>query len=362
MRGRSCRDASLARCGGQRSLGDVADRRGDRSESRSCRRRNGGAHHRRSLRRWRHRQHRRFVGDRCHRRVVDVDYREDRHPDTGCVGRDRQPSGGRTGSLPGGFTYEADTAPTISSVIAQGTRPHEPKNFADLDEEIAVTAAVDDPDTPADRLTFEWKADEGTINGSGATVTWRAPADAATPKSVTLTVNVSDPGSNRTTGTVNVSLHNSTKEVGDLARQFLLDFSDSKNDRRVRRAQFHQESPMRGRSRRGVQRDRRESEDLPDRRIRRLVLLPSTSSSPSLPCSYRPRDGDACAVGAVQVGQRLRAGSDLHAGPDPGGRLRHRGLRGSAVAVVRELFQGATARCSGGLSGNRGSRFRQGMR
>ncbi len=65
---------------------------------------------------------------------------------------------------------------------------------------------------------------------AASTVTWRAPADATTPKSIVLTVKVSDPGSNSTTGTVTVSLHDSRKEVGDLSRQFLLDFSDSKND------------------------------------------------------------------------------------------------------------------------------------
>ncbi len=189
--------------------------------------------------------------------------------------------GGRTGSLPGGFTYVADTSPTISSVIAQGTRPHEPKNFADLDEEIAVTASVADPDTPADRLTFEWKADEGTISGSGATVTWRAPADAATPKSVTLTVNV--------------SLHNSTKEVGDLARQFLLDFSDSKTDPAFVVRNFTK-SP-----RCEADRDEEFSEIDTNRKTYQIVGSAIGPASVNLqfaglPCNYRPRDGDACAV------------------------------------------------------------------
>jgi hypothetical protein len=64
--------------------------------------------------------------------------------------------GGRNGTLPGAFNYDTDTAPVITSVTAQGTRPNEPKNFADLDEEVAVKAVVEDPDTPADRLTFEF--------------------------------------------------------------------------------------------------------------------------------------------------------------------------------------------------------------
>jgi hypothetical protein len=203
--------------------------------------------------------------------------------------------GGRSGALPGGFTYEADTSPTISSVIAQGTRPHEPKNFADLDEEIAVTASVTDPDTPADRLTFEWSAAEGTISGSGATVAWRAPADAATPKSVTLTVNVSDPGSNRATATANVSLHNSKKEVGDLARQFLLDFSDSNTEPAFVVRSFTK-SP-----RCEADRDEEFSEIDANRKTYKIVgsaIGPAAVNLQfaSLPCSYRPRDGDACAT------------------------------------------------------------------
>src|SRR5689334_2686728 len=50
---------------------------------------------------------------------------------------------GRNGTLPGAFTYEADTAPVITSVTAQGSRPNEPKNFADLDEEVSLTAVVE---------------------------------------------------------------------------------------------------------------------------------------------------------------------------------------------------------------------------
>ena len=203
--------------------------------------------------------------------------------------------GGRSGALTSAFTYEADTAPAISSIIAQGTRPNEPKNFADLDEEVAVTAAVEDPDTPADRLTFEWSAEEGTISGSGATVTWRAPADAATPKSITLSVNVSDPGSNRTTGTVTISLHNSKKEVGDLARQFLLDFSDSKTDPAFVVRNFTK-SP-----RCEADRDEEFNEIDVNRKTYQIVgsaIGPAVVSVQfaSLPCSYKPRDGDACAA------------------------------------------------------------------
>jgi len=202
--------------------------------------------------------------------------------------------GGKTGALTGGFTYEADTTPTISSITAQGTRPNEPKNFADLDEEVAVTAVVDDPDTAADRLTFEWTAEEGTINGTGANVTWRAPTDAATPKSVVLTLKVSDPGSNTTTGTVSVSLHNSRKEVGDLSRQFLLDFSDSKTTPAFVVRNFSKSARCE---------KERDEEFAEIDANRSTYVITSSNIGPasvkiqfaSFPCSYQPRSGDACA-------------------------------------------------------------------
>lgn len=203
--------------------------------------------------------------------------------------------GGQNGVLPGAFTYEADTAPTITSVAAQGTRPNEPKNFADLDEEVSVTATVEDPDTPADRLTFEWSADTGTFNGSGATVTWRAPLDAQTPKAVSVTVKVSDPGSNTTTGTATISLHNSHKEVGDLSRQFLLDFSDSNRDAAFVVRNFTK-SPR-------CEADRDEEFNEIDQNRKNYRITASNIGAAdvkigfaSRPCSYQPRDGDACAA------------------------------------------------------------------
>lgn len=202
--------------------------------------------------------------------------------------------GGRNGTLAGGFTYDTDTAPVITSVTAQGTRRNEPKNFADLDEEVAVTAVVEDPDTPADRLTFEWSADVGTFNGTGANVTWRAPSDAPTPQSIVLNLKVSDPGSNSTTATATVSLHNSIKEVGDLSRQFLLDFSDSKTSAAFVVRNFTK-SP-----RCEADRDEEFSEVDANRNTYRITSSSIGSATVKIefggrPCSYLPRDGDACA-------------------------------------------------------------------
>lgn len=95
----------------------------------------------------------------------------------------------RTGSLAGAFTYAASNPPVISSISARGTRPNEPANFADVGEEMTVTAIAKDSDTPLDQLTYEWTADTGRFSGTGAEVKWRAPATATTAR---LTLAVSD--------------------------------------------------------------------------------------------------------------------------------------------------------------------------
>jgi hypothetical protein len=128
--------------------------------------------------------------------------------------------------------------PVIDSITIQGTRAKEPANFADISEAVAVTAKVHDDETAPDKLQYAWSAPVGTFSGAGAQVTWTAPA--ALPGSaagdVTLTLKVTETygqsGGPQTfqhevSGTATLSLHDSAKEVGDMARQFLLDFSDS---------------------------------------------------------------------------------------------------------------------------------------
>ncbi|MEP6914818.1 MAG: IPT/TIG domain-containing protein [Acidobacteriota bacterium] len=135
---------------------------------------------------------------------------------------------GRSLVLAGAFQYEIvqSAPPVVTSIVARGARTNEPAGFADLNEEITVTASVQDSDTPPDQLIYEWAAPAGTFSGTGASVKWRAPAAAAVPTALTLTLAVIDPA-NRVTAATTISLHDSVKEVGDLARLFLLDFSDS---------------------------------------------------------------------------------------------------------------------------------------
>ena len=97
-----------------------------------------------------------------------------------------------------------------------------------------VSVEVTDAESPISALKFNWSASAGTFSGSGRQVTWNAPASVPVPSTVTLNLEVVEPFTyqgrnveNKVAGSTTVSLHNSTKEVGDMARQFLLDFSDS---------------------------------------------------------------------------------------------------------------------------------------
>lgn len=153
--------------------------------------------------------------------------------------------GGALATLPAGFTYTApsavvNTPPSIASMSARGTRGDEPPQFADVGEEIDVVATVQDAETPVSQLTYEWTSTAGgTFSGSGAAAKWRAPQAAGTPLTATLTLTVIERYSafdsnglpmtseNRVSKSIAVSLHDSLAEVGGMARQFLLDFSDS---------------------------------------------------------------------------------------------------------------------------------------
>ena len=119
--------------------------------------------------------------------------------------------------------------PVIESISVQGRRQGQPARFADLRETVDVTAAVTDAETPVAQLTYQWTATAGTFSGTGRQVTWTAPASASTPSTVTITLRVIENyGTNlshQVTGTQTVALHDSSKEVGDMAVRFLTEFS-----------------------------------------------------------------------------------------------------------------------------------------
>jgi len=152
---------------------------------------------------------------------------------------------GQRGSLGGAYTYVApqqvpNTPPTIMAIVVQGTvGPREPPQFASLDETVTVTATVSDAETPVSQLAFAWTSDSGgSFTGTGAQVKWTAPHTlAGTPKTVGLTLTVTEhyqttDGSglpvtrdNTATQSTGVRVHDSVKEVGDLAVDFLVGFS-----------------------------------------------------------------------------------------------------------------------------------------
>jgi hypothetical protein len=188
-----------------------------------------------------------------------------------------------------------NAAPSITAVAVQGIRRNEPPNFADLSESVAVSATVTDQETAVDQLQYNWTATLGSFTGTGPRVTWQAPAAAATPATVTLTLEVIEKYGtgleHRVTATAEVALHNSAKEVGDMARQFLLDFSDS-DLRDVGYIMRNFEPGCYGTS--------SETEDVVNNRASFRIVSYSVGS-PSVTvnfggtCPFRARAGDACA-------------------------------------------------------------------
>ena len=141
--------------------------------------------------------------------------------------------GAQSATLARGFTYVVpgpNLPPVISSITVQSTQTNAPPNFADLGEEVPVTAVVTDVETPVSQLTYEWSATLGTFTGTGAAVRWKAPAVTNTPVLVTLTLKVTEPlsgtpSSQSSTRTATVRLHDSTSEISSMSYQFLLEFS-----------------------------------------------------------------------------------------------------------------------------------------
>jgi hypothetical protein len=149
-----------------------------------------------------------------------------------------QPSPG--GGNGGNQQPPPNNLPVIESITVQGTRAKEPPAFADVNEAVNVTAKVRDDETPVEQLQYQWSAPVGAFTGTGASVTWTAPAETQGEDGVAVTITLKviekygQPGGPQSfqhdvTQTTSVSLHDSIEEVGDMARQFLIDFSDTNN-------------------------------------------------------------------------------------------------------------------------------------
>jgi hypothetical protein len=220
---------------------------------------------------------------------------------------------GRSGMLGGAFQFQAPPAtsnqpPTISGISSRSSRPNVPSRFADLDETITVTATVTDPETAADQLRYEWTAESGTFAGSGREVTWRAPAQAATPAVVRLTLTVVETyqatnsqglpatAEHRVSGTFDVRLHASTKEVRDLAVEFLVDFSQQRLSPEQVVRNFSDSCRGKGEELEDVRKNQREM----------TITSYNVESNPPVEiafggvCRERGRTGDACAYVPVR--------------------------------------------------------------
>lgn len=219
--------------------------------------------------------------------------------------------GGRIGTLANGFTYAVpgpsdNPSPVIKSLTARGSRKNEPAGFADLDETLTVTAAVADAETSLENLIFEWSAASGTISGSGPSVTWRAPAQAATPAEAVIEVVVIEryvtndtttPSvrENRAEQSTTVMVHDSIKEVGDMATRFLENFSVSSVPTSVVMQDFLK----------GCYGTAEEREQVEDNR-RRYTITSWSVGPPTVTinfggvCAFRSRRGDACSTSDVR--------------------------------------------------------------
>ncbi|HZB26684.1 MAG TPA: hypothetical protein VE379_11155 [Vicinamibacterales bacterium] len=246
----------------------------------------------------------------------------------------------------------ANNVPVIESITVQGSRAQEPPSFADLSEIVEVTAQVRDDETSVDQLQFTWTASSGTFNGSGRRVTWQAPPLAETPSVVTLTLAVVERygGSfeHRVTRNAEVALHDSVREVADMSRQFLLDFSDST----IRDVSFIMRNfdP-------GCYGTEQETEDVA--RNRRDLRITGSTIGPAAvtvrfggTCPFRARPGDACAQipaswSSVWVRDGSRApsvrGTDqvaaMYQRAERRWRLCDSQFNGDMVAIMRQYFR-----------------------
>ena len=117
----------------------------------------------------------------------------------------------------------------ITSITVQGTKRNEPPAYSDVGETVPVSAVVTDAESNVDSLQYNWTATLGTFTGTGARVSWVAPATATSPATVTITLEVVERfgtnQENRVTRTATLALHDNGKEVGDMAGRFLTEFS-----------------------------------------------------------------------------------------------------------------------------------------
>lgn len=162
------------------------------------------------------------------------------------VGDVRVTAGGSLGSLAAAFTFVTPTVgpnapPTVSDIDVTPPKSKQPKILATIDDSISLDVSVNDAESAATSLTYVWAANPniGTFTGTGRAVQWKAPAAVTSPRTVLITVTVVEkyyePDANglpvekehRIEKAVTLRVHDSVKEIGDMAVDFLTQFSIS---------------------------------------------------------------------------------------------------------------------------------------
>lgn len=135
------------------------------------------------------------------------------------------------------IVHAVNTPPTIKSISVPVTR-------AEVDQDVTVTADVEDAETAVDQLQYAWSASAGAFTGAGRVVTWRlAKGSAATPVDVTMTLvvteryqDVDDTGKpvtreNRVTkdSATPIRVNDSVAELSKIGVRFLVDYFGNSN-------------------------------------------------------------------------------------------------------------------------------------
>jgi hypothetical protein len=202
----------------------------------------------------------------------------------------------------------ANALPVVTSIFVKGTLSREPAQYATLGETVNVTATVTDAETPVNQLTYEWSSSVGgTFGANASTTTWTAPATLTgpTPVNATLTLTVTEridaTRNNRVTATTVVDLHNSAKEVGDLAVLFLEDFSKQLPVDTIMR-NFTSTCPEAADERVQVARNNEQFQMISYRIDPAIVAVPFAGT-----CPFRNVRGDGCARVPVSWTSRNKA-------------------------------------------------------